>query len=106
MSTNFEVIDHFLNICAPKDISNCLLKCNFELYKLYNHISSHHASGFIAIGDYVDQCTNTNIESALIQSNLVNTTHFCETKLFSSKLPVYITMTLDNATFRIFGLSY
>ena len=45
---------------APKDISNCPSK-----YTII-YMSTHHASGFIAIGNCVDQCTYTNIESGLI----------------------------------------
>ena len=34
------------------------------------------------------------------------TTHFRETKFFTSKFALYTTTTLDNATFRISVLSY
>ena len=53
-----------------------------------------------------DNVVNHNTVQRHLYDTLDITTHFCKTKLFSPKLPVYTTTTLDNAPFRIFVLSY
>ena len=118
-----EVMDNY-NFCMCVCLFVCLLmpcgvfmvSSEFRLFLFYGPFTCPHlhTEFFVAFRrgplTNLSSCTNNTIYSHWYDTHVYDTfditTHFCATKLFSSKSLFYTTKTLDNKTFIIFVLSY